>query len=240
MDNRPYPAGLGFDGPLEVQNWRPLVNWLLNLPHWLILYALRVVRQVLLLIAFFAVLFTKSIPRSLFDVIVMTRRYRWRAATFGLWLRNSYPPFSFNLVSDDDGIDPASVSVEYPAELNRWLPLVKWLLAIPHYFILIFLVIGAFFAHVASFFVVLFTGKYPEGIRKYVVGLAGWKLRVACYVGFLTDEYPPFALNVGGPAAAPGIGGQPATPAGPPAVPPPPPPPPPAAPPSPPPPVEGP
>jgi hypothetical protein len=231
---RSYPAGLGFDGPPEVQNWRPLVNWLLAIPHLLITYALQGLRRVLLLISFFAVLFTKNVPRPLFDVIVMTYRYGWRTSSFALWMRNAYPPFSFNLTSADDGIDPASVSVEYPVELNRWMPLVKWLLAIPHYIVLVFLYIAVVVVLIISFFAVLFTGRFPAGMRSFIVKTAAWKLRVASYAGFLRDEYPPFALNVGGPAmgTAASAGMPPATPpAAPPMPPEPPPAPPPPAPP---------
>jgi Domain of unknown function (DUF4389) len=207
VDGNSYPAGLGFDGPPEVQNWRPLVNWLLAIPHLLITYALQVLRRVLLLISFFTVLFTKSIPTQLFDVIVMTYRYGWRTSSYALWMRNSYPPFSFNMTSSDDGIDPASLSVEYPGELNRWLPLVKWFLAIPHYIVLLFLYVAVVVVLIISFFAVLFTGRFPLGMRSFVVNTAAWKLRVAAYAGFLRDEYPPFSLNVSGPGAVPATGG---------------------------------
>jgi hypothetical protein len=229
-DGKSYPAGLGFDGPPEVQNWRPLVNWLLGIPHLLIAYALQQLRRVLLLISFFAVLFTKAIPRPLFDVIVMTYRYQWRAISYVLWMRNSYPPFSFTMTTQDDGIDPASVSVEYPTQLNRWLPLVKWLLAIPHYIVLLVLYIAVVVVVIISFFAVLFTGRFPVGLRSFVVNVQAWKLRVASYAGFLRDEYPPFALNVGGPATATAASAE-MPPATPPAAPPMPPEPPPAPPP---------
>jgi predicted ferric reductase len=220
-----YPAGLGFDGPPEVQNWRPLVNWLLGIPHLLIAYALQQLRRVLLLISFFAVLFTKAIPRSLFDLIVMTYRYQWRAISYVLWMRNSYPPFSFTMTTRDDGIDPASVSVDYPTQLNRWLPLVKWLLAIPHYIVLLALYIAVVVVVIISFFAVLFTGRFPAGLRSFIVNVHAWKLRVASYAGFLRDEYPPFALNVAGPAGAEETmtAGPPAPPAPPPQMPEPPP-----------------
>jgi hypothetical protein len=197
-----YPAGLGFEGPPEVQNWRPLVNWLLGIPQLLISSALQQLRRVLLLISFFTVLFTKAIPRPLFEVIVMTYRYQWRTSSFVLWMRNSYPPFSFNMTTQDDGIDPASVSVEYPPELNRWLPLVKWLLAIPHYIVLALLYVAVVVVAIIAFFAVLFTGRFPTGMRSFIVNVHAWKLRVASYAGFLRDEYPPFALNVAGPTGA--------------------------------------
>jgi Domain of unknown function (DUF4389) len=226
-----YPAGLDFEGPLEVQNWRALVNWLLAIPHLLIAYGLQQLRRVLLLISFFAVLFTKAIPKSLFDVMVMTYRYGWRASTYALFMRNSYPPFNFNMTPADDGIDPASLSVDYPTELNRWLPLVKWLLAIPHYIVLIFLYIGVIVVYIIAFFAVLFTGRFPAGMRSFVVKTSAWKLRVSAYAGLLRDEYPPFALNVSGPGAGTGaMGGPPlAAPPTPTELPPPPPPPPPDA-----------
>ena len=191
---RSYPARLDFAGPLEIKNWRPLVNWLLAIPQFIVAGVLRTVRQVLQLIALFTVLFTKKIPRGLFDMIVMTLRYQWRVDTYAVWMRESYPPFEFTPASDDPGGDPASVSVDYPEELNRWLPLVKWFLAIPHYFVLLFLFLGGVFVALGAFFAVLFTGRYPEGMRSYLVGVNRWSLRVVAYAGLLRDEYPPFSL----------------------------------------------
>ena len=89
---------------------------------------------------------------------------------------------------------PAQVEIAYPAELNRWLPLVKWLLAIPHYFALLFVGIGAFFVAVYAFFAVLFTGRWPHGAFEYIVGTFRWTYRVAAYVHLMTDAYPPFTL----------------------------------------------
>jgi len=190
-----YPARLHFDGPVEIENWRPLVHWLLAIPHFVVSWALKIVQQVLQLVAFFTVLFTKKVPRELFDIIVMTMRYRWRVDTYVLWMRTSYPRFDLTPSSGDPGDDPASISVDYPAELNRWLPLVKWLLAVPHYLLLVVLYVGAVFVALGAFFAVLFTGRYPEGMRSYLIGVNRWSLRVLAYAGFLRDEYPPFSLE---------------------------------------------
>lgn len=85
---------------------------------------------------------------------------------------------------------------DVPVQLNRWLPLVKWLLAIPHYIVLVFLGIGAFFAVVIAWFAILFTGQYPRGLFDYVVGVGRWALRVNAYAVLLvTDTYPPFSLR---------------------------------------------
>jgi hypothetical protein len=204
MTNGSYPVRLELQAPLKVKNWRPLVNWILAIPHLLVLYALRALRFALSVIALFAVLFTKRIPESIFNMIVMTRRYAWRVTSYALWMREPYPPFDFTASAQDDGTDPASLSIDYPSELNRWLPLVKWLLAIPHYIVLFFLAIGVVAVLILSFFIVLFTGKWPESFRSFVIGTERWSVRVGAYVLFLRDEYPPFSFADGGSAAPAG------------------------------------
>ena len=157
--------------------------------------ALRTLRQVLTLISLFTVLFTKQIPRPLFDVIVMTYRYEWRAMSYALFMHEDYPPFDFQPSADDDGVEPhTSLSLAYPEHLDRWKPLYKWFLAIPHYFVLAGLFIVAFLGVLAGFFVVIVTGEYPEGIRNFLVHAYRYSLRVEAYIGFLTDRYPPFSL----------------------------------------------
>jgi hypothetical protein len=190
-----YPVKLNLDAPLTVARWRPIVNFILAIPQLVVAAALRYLRQVLQLISFFTVLFTKKIPRQIFDLIVMSYRYEWRVDSFAFWMREGYPPFSFNMTSDDDGIDPASLSILYPTELNRWLPLVKWFLAIPHYVVLLFIYLAAIFTVIVSIFAVLITGRYPQGMRDFLVGTSRWSTRVKAYVAFLTDEYPPFSLK---------------------------------------------
>jgi hypothetical protein len=90
---------------------------------------------------------------------------------------------------------PARLNAVRQEEYNRFLPLVKWLLAIPHYIVLIFLAIGAAVVVLISFFAVLITGRYPRGMWDYVTGVNRWGQRVAAYVFLLTDQYPPFSLE---------------------------------------------
>jgi hypothetical protein len=98
-----------------------------------------------------------------------------------------------------------SLATPYPAHLElrgdrriaRWRPLVQWLLAIPHYFVLFALSIAAAFVVVVGFFAVLFTGEYPEQLRDFLVAVYRYNLRVQAYVGLLTDQYPPFTLSAG-------------------------------------------
>jgi hypothetical protein len=191
----PYPAQLEFHGDRQITRWRPLVQWLFAIPQLLIAGALRSVRGVLILISLFTVLFTENIPPALFDMIAMTYRYEWRAISYALFMYEDYPPFDFEPSANDDGREPhTTLSVAYTEHLDRWKPLYKWLLAIPHYFVLVALWIGAFFAFIGGFFAVLFTGEYPIGIRDFLVSVYRYGLRVEAYVGLLTDVYPPFEL----------------------------------------------
>ena len=88
---------------------------------------------------------------------------------------------------------PVRVKAERQPEYNRFLPLVKWLLAFPHYIVLFFLIIGVFFAKIVAFFAVIFTRRYPEGIFNFVSGVFAWSWNVTAYVYLLTDRYPPFS-----------------------------------------------
>jgi Domain of unknown function (DUF4389) len=88
----------------------------------------------------------------------------------------------------------ASLEVAYPEELNRWLPLVKWLLVIPHFIVLTFVGIAAFFVGIFAFFAVLFTGRFPRGAFDFIVGAFRWGYRVIAYFHLMVDAYPPFSL----------------------------------------------
>ena len=192
----PYPARVEFHGDRHITRWRPLVQWLLAIPQLMVASALRTLRQVLTLISLFTVLFTERIPQPVFDMIAMSYRYEWRALSYAAFLHEDYPPFDFQPTAADDGVEPhTTLSIAYPEHLNRWKPLYKWILAIPHYVVIIVLGVGAVFAFVGSFFAVLFTGKYPAGIRDFLVGVYRYTLRLEAYVGLLTDVYPPFRIT---------------------------------------------
>jgi Domain of unknown function (DUF4389) len=96
MTNGSYPARLDFQEPLEVKNWRPLVNWILAIPHWIILYALRVLRAALTVISFFAVLFTGKYPQGMRAYIINVKRCGLRVSAYAGLLRDEYPPFSLS------------------------------------------------------------------------------------------------------------------------------------------------
>lgn len=185
-----FPLRYEVEYPEQLNRWLPLVKWLLAIPHLLIVYALLAVASVIYIVAFFAVLFTEKYPRELFDFVVNI--YRWQANVFayaGL-KRDEYPPFSW-----ERGQYPVTFEIEYPDQLNRWLPLVKWLLAVPHYFVLAALFIAAAVVWIIAFISILFTEQYPRGLFDFNVGVFRWWQRVTAYIYFMRDEYPPFSLK---------------------------------------------
>jgi hypothetical protein len=192
----PYPVTLELLAPPEIARWRPLVHWLLSIPYYVVLYVLQLALGVVTFIAWFAILFTGTIPEGMFGFMVLVHRFQWRYSSYFLFLREPYPPFDFTGAAVDPGTDPPTrFSVERPERLSRLLIFVKWLLAIPHEIVLLFLLIGAIFAGLIGFFAVLITGRWPEGLRNYVVGVHRWAYRVQAYVYLLTDVYPPFRLE---------------------------------------------
>jgi len=191
------PAGY----PLSIQSrldrpgrWLWLVKWFLLIPHYIVLVFLWLAFVIVTVVAFFAILFTTRYPRSLFDFNVGVLRWSWRVNYYGYAALGTdrYPPFTLADVPDY----PARLDVAYPERLNRWLPLVKWLLAIPHYIVLVVLGIAAFVAVVIAWFAILITGRYPRALFDFVVGVGQWGLRVGAYAFLLvTDRYPPFSLK---------------------------------------------
>jgi hypothetical protein len=192
----PYPAQVELHADGHITRWRPLIQWLFAVPQLMVANVLSSLRGVLTLISLFMVLFTKEIPRPLFDVIAMTYRYEWRAISYALFLHEDYPPFDFQPVATDDGGQPhTTLSLTYPENLDRWKPLYKWFLAIPHYFVVVGLIVAGVGAVAVGFVAVVFTGQYPLGPRDFIVDAYRYGLRVQAYVGLLTDRYPPFSLH---------------------------------------------
>ena len=139
-------------------------------------------------------LFRQKYPRWWFDWNLALTKFGFRVLAYLGLLRDEYP--------STDEEQAIHIEVAYPdtrQDLNRWLPLVKWFLAIPHYIVLWFLAVAALVCVVISWFAILFTARYPRGLFDFVVGVFRWSLRVSAYAFLLTtDQYPPFSLGDGG------------------------------------------
>lgn len=158
---------------------------------------------ILILPALVMILLRRKYPRWWFDWNLELARFSIRVAAYMALMNDRYPSVD----------DPQTVhlDIDYPdagVDLNRWMPLVKWLLAIPHYVVLVFLGIVALLCLFLSWFAIVITGRYPRFLFNYIVGVARWQVRVAGYAFLLvTDRYPPFSLRQPGNApSAPGNG----------------------------------
>jgi hypothetical protein len=188
----------------DLHRWRWLVKWFLALPHLVVLLFLWLAFAVLTVVAGLAIAFTGRYPRRIFTFNVGVMRWTWRVHFYAFTAgTDRYPPFSLRAGVDD----PAQLDVDYPRRLSRGLVWVKWwLLAIPHY-----LVVAAFTGggapYVAGGLVGVLcliavvtlgvTGRYPEAIFQFVMGLHRWFWRVVAYAALMRDEYPPFRLDPG-------------------------------------------
>ena len=225
MSATTYPVRVDASLDTQLSRWKWALKWLLAIPHYLVLSFLWIAFVVLSVVAFFAILFTGRYPRSIFDFNVGVLRWTWRVQyyAYGALGTDRYPPFSL----DDDPDYPAHLSVEYPEHLSRGLVLVKWwLLAIPQYIIVGLFAGGGSFAvanlrdHNISWpgggligllvfvaaVILAITGRYPDSIFSFVLGMNRWVLRVAAYASLMTDQYPPFRFDGGGsdPGSGPG------------------------------------
>ena len=210
-----YPLVLDGEYSPDLSRWLWLVKWLLVIPHVFVLFFLWIAFLVLSVVAFFTILVTGRYPQAIFDFNVGVLRWTWRVGyySYSALGTDRYPPFTLA----DDPSYPARLTVEHPQSLSRGLVLVKWwLLALPQY-----LIIGVFtgtaFAgysqvhdHSAWAYgsgligllvciaglALLFTGRYPRGVFDLVMGMNRWVFRVAAYAALMTDQYPPFRLDM--------------------------------------------
>ena len=137
------------------------------------------------------ILFRQRYPKWWFDFNLEFNKFSTRVGAYLCLLTDKYPS-----TEDEQSVH---LKLEYPnvkKDLNRWLPLIKWFLVIPHIFVLIIPVIFAILATIIAWFAILFTGKYPKGLFDFVVGVGRWGWRVTAYAFLLTtDKYPPFSLE---------------------------------------------
>jgi len=137
------------------------------------------------------ILFQAKYPRWWFDWNRELLRFGFRVHAYFVLMSDEYP--------STDEQQYVHLELAYPnveEDLSRWMPIVKWFLAIPHYIVLFFLFIGAFFCAIAAWFAILFTGRYPRSLFDFQMGVQRWLLRVIAYAfALVTDRYPPFSLD---------------------------------------------
>jgi Domain of unknown function (DUF4389) len=214
-----YPVHVDASLDARLSRWLWLVKWILLIPHYVVLAFLWVSFVLLSVVAFAAILITGAYPRPIFEFNVGVLRWTWRVQYYsiGAFGTDRYPPFTLA----EDPSYPAHLEIAYPGRLSRGLALVKWwLLAIPQYLVIgLFTSGGVWLAArtgyagyqypaggwgligllaVIAAIALLVTGQYPQQIFDFVIGMNRWVLRVAAYAGLMTDQYPPFRLDMGG------------------------------------------
>ena len=171
-------------------------NPILGLPHLVFSIILLAPFFVVSAIAFIFILIIGRYPMGLFKFSVAIVRYQWRVVSFLLFMRGGYPSFSLAPRSIDSGKDPATLSIYYPRRLNRLLALFKGIMVIPALLLWCILIVPGLLMGIISYFSVLISGSWSNGIRKYQVGIIRWAIRISVYVLFLTDAYPGLRVRV--------------------------------------------
>lgn len=192
-----YPATFTFDPPEKIARWRIIGNVILAIPHLIIAYVLGIVAEVLAFVAWILGVITGKVPEGILGLIAMYLRYNTRVTTYAGFLKEEYPPFTFATTAEDPGDDPR-VRVNFVPKTegrNRVTIFFRLILAIPHFIAITLISIAAFFVYVIAWFAVLFTGKWPVGLRNFIIGLTRWTTRLNAYMYLLTDEYPPFSFE---------------------------------------------
>ncbi|MGO8862737.1 MAG: DUF4389 domain-containing protein [Acidimicrobiales bacterium] len=191
-----YPVNIEVTGDLQVPRWRPLVNWLLVIPHLVWLWILTIGLEVLAVIGWFVILFTGRLPESWGDFMVGVLRYQWRILAYLYAWTEEYPSFSPPAGYPDPGNFPAVLSSVAAAERNRLTVFFRIIMVIPQYIVLSVVGIAAAVVLLVAWFVVLVTGRWHEGMRRFCIGYYRWSIRVQAYLFLITDDYPPFSLEV--------------------------------------------
>ena len=185
-----YPVNLSIDYSETSDKSPAFIRLILVIPVLIVLGMLSSIGA-LLFPVLLLILFKQKYPKWWFDWNVALTNFSLRVIAYGLLMRDEYPS------SDED--QAVHVDIPYPdveKDLDKWKPLYKWFLAIPHIIILCFLEIGVVLCSVFVWFSILFTGRYPKGVFDFVEGVLRWSLRVTAYAILLTtDEYPPFRLG---------------------------------------------
>jgi hypothetical protein len=185
-----YPVQLEFDRQDRYSRLLIFVKWILAVPHYIVLAFVWFATLFAIFASWFIVLFTGRYPPGLHGFVVGSFRWTQRVTAYALLMTDKYPPFSLG----EDPSYPVRMEVERPEQMARWRPLVHWILVIPYY--IVAQILGSIWIYLIvpiSWFAILFTGRYPDGLFDISVVAQRWNLRSGTYFFFLTDRYPPWA-----------------------------------------------
>lgn len=190
--HEPY---LVVDSPYELERWRPLVNWVLYIPHGVILYALQALARAVFLVYWLMFVVTGTLHPGLYGLMVMHERYNARAGGFLVGWSSVYPPFEFTTTADDNSSYPA-VRLNLPTvpETVPRAAALNVFKAIPHFIVLFVFLVGAAVVAIIGWFAVLFTGAWPHGMRGFLVRVSNYQYRIWAYVTMVENDYPKFGL----------------------------------------------
>ncbi len=188
-----YPVDLIGDYDDRVSRFLWLIKWILTIPHVVVLALLSIPLIVTLPISWLAVVILGRYPEFLWGYHAGLLRWSWRVSFYSYQAGNTdqYPPFSFH--SRDDYA--ADLDIEYPETSSRLTGFFRWLLIIPHWIITSILAEIVGILVFIALVIVLFTGRYPEGVFSIIMGLNRWIYRVHAYGWLLVDDYPPFSFD---------------------------------------------
>lgn len=197
----PYPVTYSIPRPERYNRWTVGFRWVLGIPLFLLLSSgmvsshsgasagpLVALLTILVLYAWFTILFTGNFPPSMRSTSTMLFRWLINIEAYLALLTANYPPFG-------EGAYPVELAIIPAERYNRWTVFFRAILVIPHVIILIFLTIAQVVITVIAWFAILFTGQYPPSMYDFSVGVQRWGVRVSAYIYLLVDEYPPFSLS---------------------------------------------
>ncbi|MCP3937832.1 MAG: DUF4389 domain-containing protein [Actinomycetia bacterium] len=191
-----YPATIEVETPEKLDNWRPLVQWIMAIPHLIIANAMEYVACAVAVISWFVILFTGRLPVGLANFQVMILRYTTRAELYAGFLFDEYPAFDFTMSASEPGNSPVVLNVEPQLEdRNRLTVALRLLWVIPALFYALLISIVGIVCWFLALFAVLFTGRWPDGLRSWVMKMMRVSVRINAYMMLLTDEYPPFSTD---------------------------------------------
>jgi hypothetical protein len=191
-----YPASVDVQTPDKIANWRPLVQWIMAIPHLIITSVLSNVASVVGFVSWLIILFTGKLPVGLANFQCMIFRYSTRAYAYAGFLHEEYPPFDFTSTASDPGGTPVSVNFEPVLEdRNRLTCALRLIWLIPTALFTFVIWIVTAICWLIGFFAVLFTGSWPAGLHDWIMKGLRVSVRLNAYAYLLTDESPPFSTD---------------------------------------------